>query len=82
MFCHYRFGSYKPHLLFGICENKDADQLPCNPSADQISTFVLATYSLLFKSKISSFYGCTAGFVLDLVRNLKDRFSHDRAYML
>ena len=28
------------------------------------------------------FYGCTAWFVLDLVRNPKDRFSRDAAHMI
>ena len=52
-----------------------------------ISIFVFTTeiveslYFLNFKS-LAIFCGCTAGFVSDLVRNPKDRFSHNLAYII
>ena len=54
-----------------ICENKDADQLYCNPEADQRLCFpYIASTILLPKSEISSFLvaifcSCTAWFVWD-----------------
>ena len=39
------------------------------------------TITLLSESEISSLCGCTAWFVLDLVENPKDRFSHDAAHI-
>ena len=68
---------------FCICENKDADQLR---EADQRLCFRYtdSTNLLLPKSEISSLQlscGCTAWFVLDLVRNPEDQFSCDVAHI-
>ena len=71
---------------FGICENKDADQLRGNSEADQRLCFRYkdSTIPLLPKSEISSpfalFSNCTARFVSDQVRNSEDRFSHNEAF--
>ena len=54
-----------------ICENKDADQLHGNRTADQCLCFCY-----------EDFYGCTAKFVSDLVRIPVDRFSHDMAHII
>ena len=72
---------------FCICENKDADQLCRNCEADQHLCFHYtdSIIPLLPKSKISSlaiFCACTARFVLDLVGNPKDRFSHNEAQFM
>ena len=70
---------------FCICQNKDADQLCGNHTADQRLCFryIDSTIPLLPKSKNSKplaiFCGCTARFVLDLVGNPEDRFSHNEA---
>ena len=37
--------------------------------------------SCLFFKPLAIFYGCTALFVSDLVRNPKDRFSHEVAHL-
>ena len=65
---------------FCICENKGADQLRSNCTADQRLCFHYkdSTISLLPKSEFSSLY-CTAQFVWDPDENPKDRFSHDEA---
>ena len=73
---------------FCICEYKGKeDQLHGNCTADQHLRFcyIDSTISLLPKSEISSLEplsGCTARFVLDLVGNQEDRFSHDEAQIL
>ena len=70
---------------FCLCENKGADQLHGNSAADQCLCFCYtdSTMFLLPKSgnfkPLAIFCGCTAQFVWDLVRNPKDRFSHDTA---
>ena len=65
---------------FCICKTKGADQLHRNDAADQCLSFC---YIYLLKSlyfliqifmPITIFCGCTAQFVLDLVRNPEDRF--------
>ena len=63
---------------FCICENKAADQLHSNCAADQRLCFPFTFYIRNFKP-LAIFYGCTARFVLDLVGNPEDRFSHDAA---
>ena len=66
-----------------ICENKDADQLRSNYTADQRLSFRYtdSTIPLLPKHEFSS-CGFTARFVSDLVRNPEDRFSCDEAHIL
>ena len=71
---------------FYICENKGADQLCSDCTADQRLCFryMDSTIPLLSKSKISSVYifcGCTARFVSDLVGYPEDRFSQNEAHM-
>ena len=73
---------------FCICENKDADQLRNNCTADLRLCFryVDSTIPLLPKSEIdfkplTIFCGCTARFVLDLFGNPEDRFYHNEAQM-
>ena len=66
---------------FCIYENKGPDQLRMNCAAVQCLCFhyIDSTLSLLPKSEISSLTilcGCTVRFVLDLVRNHEERFSH------
>ena len=70
-------------LAFGICENKDADQLRGNREADQRLCFryIDSTMSLLPLSNLAFFCGCTARFVSDLVGNPDDRFSHVAAHL-
>ena len=73
---------------FCICENKDADQLRGNRKADQRLCFRYtdSAIPLLSKSEISSLYPSSVAiqpmFVSDLVRNPKDRFSHNEAHMV
>ena len=72
----------KPY--FCICENKDADQLCGNRTADQRLCFryIDSPIPLLSKSEISSvFHGHTAQFVSDLVGNPEDRFCPDAAHI-
>ena len=77
------FGLVVRKPAFCICKNKDADQLRGNREADQRLCFRYkdSTIPLLSKSEISSFCGCTAWFVSDLVKNPEDRFSHNEAHM-
>ena len=67
-----------------LCENKDADQLRGNREADQRLCFrhTDSTIPLRSQSEISSFCGCTARFVSDMVGNTEDRFSHNDAHIL
>ena len=60
---------------FCLCENKGADQLCSNCTADLISVFVYAT-------QISILCSCTGRFVSDLVGDPEDRFSHIAAQMV
>ena len=62
---------------FCICENKDADQLCGNREADQCLCFRYTDSTIPFKP-LAIFYGWTARFVLDLVRNPEDRFFSER----
>ena len=73
-----------------LYENKGADQLCSNCTADQCLCFLnsntCSTILLLLKSEISSFEqaffcDCTDWFVSNLVRDPEDQFSHVRAYM-
>ena len=64
---------------FCLCENKGANQLCCICTADQRLCFCYSdsTISLHPNFKLlATFYICTGRFVLDLVRNPEDRFSH------
>ena len=63
---------------FCLCENKGADQLCGNCAADQRLCFgnTNSTISLLSKP-LAIFCGCTVWFVLDMVGNPEERFSHD-----
>ena len=72
---------------FGKCKNKGSDQLWCNNAADRNfcfcykgRTITLLPQILNFKP-LAIFYGCTAQFVSELVRNPKDRFSNDEAHI-
>ena len=74
---------------FCISENEDAHQLCRNGTANHCLCFGFGeiTTPLLSKSKfqdsiLTIFCGCTAQFVLDLVRNFEDRFSHDAAHIV
>ena len=73
---------------FCLCENKGADQLCSNCTADQRlcfrysdSTMSLLLYSQNFKP-LACFCDCTGRFVSDLVGNPKDRFSRDAAHIM
>ena len=71
--------------VFGICENKDADQLRGDREADQLLCFCYtdSTIPLLHKSEISSLYALPVAvqqlFVQNLVGNPEDQFSHNEA---
>ena len=70
---------------FCICENKDADQLCGNRTADQRLCFRYTdrTIPLLPKSvskSLTILCGCTARFVSDLVGDPEDWFFHNEAY--
>ena len=66
-----------------ICENKDADQLCSNCTADQLLCFrhTDSTIPLLLISKVLR-CDCTAWFVSDLVGNTNCLFSHAQAHIL
>ena len=72
---------------FGKCKNKGTDQLHGNHTADQRLCFRYIDITIPLLSKSLNFKplaiscGCTAQFVLDLVKNPEDRFSHDVAHM-
>ena len=67
---------------FCICENKDADQLRGNCMADQHHCFrYIDSTILLLPKPLAILCDHTAQFVLDLVGNPKDRFSHDAAHI-
>ena len=71
---------------FCLCENKGADQLCSNCTADQRLYFRYADSKipLLRTDKISSlcFCDCTDRFFSDLVGNTKDRFSRVAAQIM
>ena len=71
---------------FCICENKDADQFRGNREADQRlcfrytdSTIPLLSKSEMFKA-LAIFSDCPVRFILDLVGNPEDWFSHNEAH--
>ena len=71
---------------FCICENKDADQFRSNREADQRlcfrytdSTIPLLSKSEMFKP-LAIFCDCQVRFMLDLVGNPEDWFSHNEAH--
>ena len=71
---------------FCICENKAADQLCGNRTADQRLCFRYKDVQSLFflnpKFKPPTiFCGCTDRFVSDLVGDPEDRFSHNKAHI-
>ena len=84
--------NYVPHhekTAVCICENKGADHLRSNRAAHQCFCFryIESTKknpqlpkSVNFKP-LAIFCGCTAWFVLDLVRNPEDRFSYETAHI-
>ena len=66
-----------------ICKNKCTDQLRSNHAADQQDCFRNKDTSYIRNFKpITILCDCTALFVLDLVGNPKDRFSHDAAQII
>ena len=74
---------------FCICENKDADQLCSNCTADQRlcfrysdSTIPVLTSSIQMFKPLAILCGCTARFVSYLVGNPVDRFSHNEAQII
>ena len=78
---NYRMGLVMRKPAFCICENKDTDQLRGNREADQRLCFCYIDSTIHFLTKSEIFCGCTAWFVSDLVRNPKDRFSHNEAHL-
>ena len=72
---------------FCSCENKDADQLCSNCTADQRLCFrysdsTIPTLPLTKIFKILTFFqDCTGWFVSDLVGNPEDRFSRVAAHL-
>ena len=69
---------------FCLCENKGADQLCSNCTADQRLCFryMDSSIPLLPKSEISVFYICTGWFVSDIVGTPEDQFSCVTAHMM
>ena len=71
---------------FCICENKEADQLRGNRVADQRLCFRYtdSTIPLLPRNfkPLATMRDCTAFFVLELVGNPEDWFSHDEAQIV
>ena len=69
---------------FWTCENKCADQLHGNPTADQHFVFSLhrsynsSTFKIRNFKPLTSFFGCTARFVSDLLWNPEEKFSNDK----
>ena len=65
-------------LAFCTCENKGTDQLRGYSAAQHHLSFrrIGITIPLLPKFQV---FNCAAPFVLDLVGNSKDKFSHDAA---
>ena len=68
---------------FCICENKDADQLYGNGTADQRLCFRYIDSAIPLLSKpLFIFSECTVRTVSDLVGNPEDRFSHNEAHII
>ena len=69
-------------LDFCICDSKGADQLCGNRTTDQRLCFRYTDSTIPSLSKpLAIFCDCTVWFVLDLVGNPEDRFSHNKAQM-
>ena len=68
---------------FCMCENKGEDQLCGIIAADQPLCFCYIVQSLYFLNfkHLAIFYGCTAQFALDLVRNPEDRSPNNAAQL-
>ena len=65
---------------FSICENKDADQLGGDLTADQHLCFRHIDFTIpLLPKHLAIFCGDIAQFVSDLVEKPEGRFSHDAA---
>ena len=58
------------------CENKGTDQCFC---FHYIYSTIVSSSNIRFQASSHLLSGCSAGFVPNLVRNPKDRFSHDTA---
>ena len=75
----------KKTLFFAYAKTKT--QISCVVTAQLICAFVFAirnpstTVIRNFKP-LAIFFGCTALFVLDLVGNPEDRFSHNEAHLV
>ena len=92
VFSSYTYTQYDLSLVmrkpaFCICENKDADQLCGNRTADQRLCFryTNCTFPLLPTSEISSPYHILWLYSPVCVgpgRSLEDRFSHDEAHFI
>ena len=67
---------------FCICENKGVYQLCSNCTADQWVCFRYIDSKIRNFKPLAFFRGCTAWFVLDLVRNPENKISHDAAKKL
>ena len=74
-------------MNFCACENKGAGQLHVDCAADQRLCFryihvgqFIYNLNLTFQAS-NHFLWFTAVFLLDLVINTEDRFSHDRAHL-
>ena len=64
-------------------ENKDADQLRGITEADQRLCFRYTDSTIPLLSKLlANLYGRAAWFVLDLVGNPEDQFSHNEAHFV
>ena len=69
-------------------EDKVAYQLCGSHTADQRLCFLLhrlnnsSTFKIRYFKPLAISCGCRARFVLDLVGNPKDRFSHDAAHLI
>ena len=69
-------------LAFCKCENKGADQVHSNCTADQRLCFPFIDSTFLhYLSEISSLWPSSM-VVSDLIRNPKDRFSRDTAHII
>ena len=70
-------------LAICMCENKSADQLYCNRTADQRLCFRYINSKIPRQNfkPLTSFISCTAWFVSDLVGNPKDRFFCDAGHI-
>ena len=68
---------------FCLCENKGADQLCSNCTADQHLCFRYMDSSIILNFRLLAiFYICTGRFVSDIVGTPKDQFSCVMAHMM